>query len=67
MNITKYNFKRHLPYIKQTIQNSDFVAIDFEFSGVTIDSKLRPQNDDCMDVIYWKQRNNSKPYLSAFR
>ena len=34
MNITRYNYKRSLPLIIQSLKQSDFIAFDFEFSGL---------------------------------
>ena len=54
MNVTKYNFKKHLPFIIDCINESDYVAIDFEFTGIFTEDNLRNDPEDWMDVIYWK-------------
>ena len=34
MNITRYNYKKSLPLVAYTLKHSDFLAFDFEFSGL---------------------------------
>lgn len=65
MNITKYNFKRQLPFIKQCIEKSDFIAVDFEFSGIVHDENLKNAPEDCMEVIYWKSKSNGKSTINT--
>lgn len=60
MNITKNNFVKSLPYIRQVLNESDYIAIDFEFTGTTIDEHLKPNHDDCLETVHWKMASNSK-------
>ena len=40
MNITKYNFKKSLPLIFHTLRSSDYIAFDFEFTGISSNPDL---------------------------
>lgn len=46
MNITRSNFSQSLPFIKECLKKSHFVAIDFEMTGVNAHSQLRNSNLD---------------------
>jgi len=35
MNVTRHNFERLFPLIQASIRDADFVAMDFEFSGLS--------------------------------
>ena len=35
MNMTRHNFERLFPLIQASIRDADFVAMDFEFSGLS--------------------------------
>ena len=39
MEVTKHNFEDEFPLIVQRIKNAAFVAIDTEFTALTIDEK----------------------------
>ena len=40
MEITRTNFEQDLNLVLESISNADFVAIDTEFSGKTLDYNL---------------------------
>lgn len=41
MNLTRQNFFQKLPFIQQKLRQAEFVAIDFEFSGLLSSPLLR--------------------------
>lgn len=40
MNINRYNYKRALPLVVQSMREADYLAFDFEFSGLQSDTDL---------------------------
>jgi poly(A)-specific ribonuclease len=59
MNVTRFNSKRALPLIVESLRQSDFIAIDFEFSGLQADQEtLANHLTDCVDFRYWKYKQN---------
>jgi len=38
MNLNKYNFRRSLPLVVESLRHADYVAFDFEFSGLSMDN-----------------------------
>jgi hypothetical protein len=44
MNINRFNQKRALPLIAETIKQSDFISFDFEFSGLQADKEALSNN-----------------------
>jgi len=63
MEINKHNFELLLPTIKEAINESQFVSIDFEFTG------LKKSNDqgnfyyDTLQNRYEKARNSAKSFV----
>jgi hypothetical protein len=51
MNLTRFNFFQNLPLIKKTIQEANYVAIDFELTGVLASPLLR---NSLLDSVLWK-------------
>lgn len=59
MNINRFNQKRALPLIIESLKQSDFIAFDFEFSGLQVDAELLTNHQtDSIDHRYWKYREN---------
>ena len=65
MNITRYNYKKQLPKILECLNQSDFIAIDFEFSGINYDRNLQNQPSDTIAQRYWKTKENSKNFMAT--
>lgn len=63
MNITRYNYKKALPLIVQTMRQSDFLAFDFEFSGLKFHPDLANHQTDTMALRYWKNRENVRRFM----
>ncbi len=63
MNITRYNYKRSLPLIIQSFKQSDFIAFDFEFSGLTFHPDLTNHQTDTMAFRYWKYKENISRFI----
>lgn len=63
MNITKLNFAETVPFMKKVLRQSDFVAIDFEMTGILASPLLRNSNLDSMQFRYWKIKENTKRFL----
>ena len=38
MNINRFNYRRALPLVAQSLREADFIAFDFEFSGLQCDN-----------------------------
>jgi hypothetical protein len=59
MNINRYNYRRALPLIVQTLRESDYIAFDFEFSGLQSDTDaLSNHLTDSIELRYWKYKEN---------
>ena len=59
MNINRFNQKRAMPLIVESLKQSDFIAFDFEFSGLQSDSEiLSNHQSDSIDLRYWKYKEN---------
>ena len=55
MNITRSNFFQNLPLIYECLQKSQFVAMDFEMTGISAHNSLKNSN---LDSVYYDQRTN---------
>ncbi|CDW90995.1 poly-specific ribonuclease (deadenylation nuclease) [Stylonychia lemnae] len=64
MNITRYNFKKQLPSIIKCLNQSDFIAIDFEFSGLNFDKELENLQSDTVAQRYWKSKENVSKFMA---
>ena len=49
MDITSSNFLQHIDLIRESIQSADFMAIDSEFSGLTIGFDDRKHDYDTVE------------------
>ena len=59
MNINRFNHKRALPLIVESLQKADFIAFDFEFSGLQLDKDtLSNHLTDSIELRYWKYKQN---------
>ena len=59
MNINRYNYRRALPLIVQSLRESDYIAFDFEFSGLQSDvDTLSNHMTDSVELRYWKYKEN---------
>jgi hypothetical protein len=63
MNITRYNFKRAMPLIAHTLRTSDFIAFDFEFTGLQFSQELANHQTDSMSLRYWKHAQSVRKYI----
>ena len=60
MEVTRLNFKEALPVISEAIEDSSFIAIDAEFSGLT--ARKRENAMDTCDERYQKLINGVKDF-----
>jgi hypothetical protein len=59
MNINRFNYRRALPLVAQSLRECDFIAFDFEFSGLQCDSDtLANHQSDSLELRYWKYKEN---------
>ena len=59
MNINRYNYKRALPLVVQSMREADYIAFDFEFSGLQSDADLFSNHQsDSIELRYWKYKEN---------
>jgi hypothetical protein len=63
MNITKLNFKYLYPKILHTVKNCNFVALDLEFSGITLTKELINSRQDDIELRYFKIKENIKNFI----
>ena len=64
MNITRYNYQRAVPLLIRTIKQCDYLAIDFEFSGLQQDFQdLANHQSDSVEQRYWKHRTNVQKFM----
>ena len=63
MNITKYNYKRSLPLILQSLNSCDYLAIDMEFSGILKHETFYNSSTDSAEHRYWKHRECVSSFL----
>ena len=64
MNINRFNYKRALPLMVQSFRQSDFIAFDFEFSGLHSDQALLGNHlSDSVALRYWKHRENVQKFI----
>ena len=63
MNINRYNYRRALPVVVQSLREADFIAFDFEFSGLQCDDEtLSNHQSDTIELRYWKYRENIRQF-----
>lgn len=55
MNITRLNFGSKKAHILKNFERSDFLAIDFEMSGVLANNKFRNNVEDSVRVLLDKK------------
>ena len=53
MNITRSNFSQNLPLIYECLQKSQFVAMDFEMTGLSAHNSFKNSN---LDSVYHNRR-----------
>lgn len=58
--VTSDNFSDILPLVLENIRDSDFVAIDCEFTGLSADPSLDPNLFDTPDARYKKLRSSAR-------
>ena len=59
MNINRFNYRRALPLVAQSLREADFIAFDFEFSGLQCDNDaLANHQSDSIELRYWKYKEN---------
>ncbi len=63
MKITKLNYKYLYPQIKSSLSNSNFIALDFEFSGTSLKKELVNTRYDDINLRYYKLKENIKSFL----
>ncbi|KAF9921561.1 hypothetical protein FBU30_008378 [Linnemannia zychae] len=63
MEIVRENFQRELPYIKEAIDECEFIAIDAEFSGLHTEPNRRTQNTTLQEG-YHDLRNSASKFLT---
>jgi hypothetical protein len=52
MEVTNKNFAEIYPKLKKSILTADYIAIDFEFSGLNTSNKDRANEYDCDELRY---------------
>ncbi|XP_071953406.1 poly(A)-specific ribonuclease PARN-like isoform X1 [Antedon mediterranea] len=63
MDVTRKNFKEALGVISSVLNDSSFVAIDGEFTGLHYDSRYMPNAFDTPEERYQKLRQGSVDFL----
>ncbi|KAK3833346.1 MAG: ribonuclease H-like domain-containing protein [Linnemannia elongata] len=63
MEIVRENFQRELPYIKEAIEECEFIAIDAEFSGLHTEPNRRTQNTT-LEEGYEDLRKSASKFLT---
>ncbi|KAG0274140.1 hypothetical protein BGZ95_010065 [Linnemannia exigua] len=63
MEIVRENFQRELPYIKEAINECEFIAIDAEFSGLHTEPNRRTQNTT-LEEGYEDLRKSASKFLT---
>jgi poly(A)-specific ribonuclease len=61
MEVTRSNFKEVLPVISKAIEDSSFIAIDAEFTGLTARKRENDYFDTC-EERYQKLINGAKDF-----
>lgn len=64
MEVTKDNFSELLPLIQASIESADFLAMDFEFTGLLSELNVIHEFDRLED-IYNKLRNHTQHYWAC--
>ena len=62
MNITRFNFASNKSSIVKNLAKSDFLAIDFEMSGVLANNKLRNNSEDSVRDESLESPGNRSPH-----
>ena len=57
MDITNKNFAENFPLLKDSIETSDFVTFDFEFSGLNTCMEDTVHEYDCDETRYQKLKS----------
>jgi hypothetical protein len=63
MNITRFNLKKNKTKILNHLKKSDFIAFDFEMTGILSNNTLRNSNADSIQYRYWKVKNNVTEFI----
>jgi hypothetical protein len=63
MKISKLNFKHLYPQINKTLIDSNFISMDFEFSGTTMRRELVNTRFDDPHFRYFKLKENIKNFI----
>jgi hypothetical protein len=58
MNITRLNFAQTLPFIKNIINQSHYISIDLEMSGIVSDIESNPSLVDSVHIYLFASFNN---------
>ena len=58
MDLTKSNFAEKLPFVLESIQSADYIALDCEFSGLSVNSQDQIHAFDQVEERYQKLRHN---------
>jgi len=58
MNITRLNFAQTLPFIKNIINQSHYISIDLEMSGIVSDIESNPSLVDSVHIYLFPSFNN---------
>lgn len=66
MDITSSNFVQHLDLIRKSIHSADFIAIDSEFSGLSIGFDDKQHDFDTIEDKYQKIKHNCQR-MNAFQ
>ena len=54
VEVTKYNFDDEFPQIIERIESAAFIAIDTEFTALTIDyQKEKSRYENVLSMCYW--------------
>ncbi|KAF9946844.1 hypothetical protein BGZ72_011095 [Mortierella alpina] len=64
MEILRENFQRELPYIKEAIEECEFIAVDAEFSGLHTEPNKRTQQTT-LDEGYEELRKSATQFLTV--
>ncbi|CAO3570358.1 unnamed protein product [Mortierella alpina] len=64
MEILRENFQRELPYIKEAIEECEFIALDAEFSGLHTEPNKRTQQTT-LDEGYEELRKSATQFLTV--
>lgn len=60
MQVTYDNFREALPLLRSSIMSADFIAFDFELSGLYTHKDLQQHQLDSVQQIYTKTRKSAQ-------